>query len=85
MEAHGDHPVMEHELKGAPPSAPVQSAVSSSLGPDSEAIAATLAALRRLVAGLAFTTGETPRSILEDEFKHAPSDEFWRAKLGAET
>lgn len=85
MEAQGDHPVMEHGFKGAPRSAPVQSAASSSLGPDNEAIAATLTALRRLVGGLAVATGETPRSILEDEFKHAPSDEFWRAKLGAET
>lgn len=76
---------MEHELRYAPRNAPVQSAASSSLGPDSEAIAATLTALRRLVGGLAATTGETPRSILEDEFKHAPSDEFWRARLGAET
>lgn len=76
---------MEHELRYAPRNEPVQSAGSSSLGPDSEAIAATLTALRRLVGDLAATTGETPRSILEDEFKHAPSDEFWRARLGAET
>jgi hypothetical protein len=28
-------------------------------------------------------TGETPRSLLDDEFTKAPSDEFWRATIGA--
>jgi hypothetical protein len=27
--------------------------------------------------------GETPRSVLDDEFTKAPSDEFWRVTIGA--
>lgn len=38
-------------------------------------------ALRRLVGLLALKTGETPRSLLEEEFTKAPSDEFWRAAM----
>ena len=41
-------------------------------------------ALRRLVGLLALKTGETPRTILEEEFTKAPSDEFWRGTLGGE-
>ena len=61
---------MKHEVENAQAAAP----------PRSDALAATLAELRRLVGVLAAITGETPRSILEDEFKQAPSDAFWRAK-----
>ncbi len=39
-------------------------------------------ALRRLVGLLALKTGETPRSILEEEFARSPSDEFWRGTMG---
>jgi hypothetical protein len=45
---------------------------------------ATLITFRRLLGRLAVETNETPRSILEDEFKRAPTDEFWRATIGAE-
>lgn len=44
----------------------------------------TAVALRRLVGVLALKMGETPRSILEDEFTRAPSDEFWRATMGGQ-
>lgn len=43
---------------------------------------ATLLAFRRLLGHIAAATNETPRSVLEDEFKHAPPDEFWRATIG---
>jgi hypothetical protein len=36
-------------------------------------------AVRSLVGLLARKTGQTPRSILEDEFANAPSDDFWHA------
>jgi hypothetical protein len=42
-------------------------------------------ALRRLVGVLALKTEETPRSILEEEFAKAPSDEFWRGSIGGRT
>jgi hypothetical protein len=42
-------------------------------------------ALRRLVGLVALKTGETPRSILEEDFTKAPSDEFWRATIGGRT
>jgi hypothetical protein len=41
-------------------------------------------ALRRLVGLLALKTGETPRSIHEQEFGKAPSDAFWRGTIGAQ-
>jgi hypothetical protein len=41
-------------------------------------------AMRRLVGLIALKTGETPRSIHEQEFGKAPSDEFWRATIGPE-
>ena len=44
----------------------------------------TAVALRRLVGLLALKTGETPRTILEEEFRKAPSDEFWRGTLGGQ-
>ena len=49
-----------------------------------EDLTATLIAFRRLLGEIATLTNETPRSILEDEFRQAPSDEFWRATIGAE-
>jgi hypothetical protein len=45
----------------------------------------TRVALRRLIGVLALKTGETPRSILEEEFAKAPSDEFWRGSIGGRT
>ena len=54
------------------------------LRPDGEIdLDATLLAFRRLLGEIAAATNETPRSILEDEFKYAPSDEFWRAAVGS--
>lgn len=47
-------------------------------------VTTTGVALRRLVGLLALKTGETPRTILEEEFRKAPSDEFWRGTLGGE-
>jgi hypothetical protein len=44
-----------------------------------------LYALRHLVGVVSLETGQTPRSILDDEFTKAPSDEFWRATIGADT
>jgi hypothetical protein len=44
---------------------------------------ATLFAIRHLVGVLCLETGRTPRSVLDDEFTKAPSDEFWRATIGA--
>jgi hypothetical protein len=49
-----------------------------------EDLAETVLAFRRLLGEIAAKTNETPRSILEDEFRRAPSDEFWRAKIGVE-
>lgn len=43
----------------------------------------TLYAIRHLVGLLSLKTGETPRTVLDDEFTKAPSDEFWRATIGA--
>ena len=34
--------------------------------------------LRTLVGVIARQTGETPRSVLESEFGHSPSDALWR-------
>jgi hypothetical protein len=45
-------------------------------------VRSTRVALRRLIGVLALKTGETPRSILEEEFGAAPSDEFWRGSIG---
>jgi hypothetical protein len=42
-----------------------------------------LFALRHLVGVISLETGETPRSLLDAEFTKAPSDEFWRATIGA--
>jgi hypothetical protein len=44
---------------------------------------ATLFAIRHLVGVLCLETGRTPRSVLDDEFTKAPSDEFWWATIGA--
>ena len=46
-------------------------------------IADALLAVRHLVGVIALQTGDTPRSVLDDEFTKAPSDEFWRATIGA--
>ena len=44
---------------------------------------ATMFAIRHLVGLVSLETGRTPRTIVEDEFTKAPSDEFWRATIGA--
>jgi hypothetical protein len=53
------------------------------LQPGDIEIAEALLALRHLVGVIALKTGETPRTLLDDEFTKAPSDEFWRATIGA--
>jgi hypothetical protein len=53
------------------------------LQPGDIEVAEALLALRHLVGVIALETGETPRSLLDDEFTKAPSDEFWRATIGA--
>ena len=42
-------------------------------------------AMRRLVGLLALQTGQSPRSILDEEFTRAPSDDFWHAAMGGQT
>jgi hypothetical protein len=42
-------------------------------------------ALGCLVGLACLELGETPRSMLELEFVHAPSDDWWRANLGAQS
>jgi hypothetical protein len=49
---------------------------------DVVALPELLVRLRMLVGQVAHATGETPRTILEEEFKKAPTDEFWRATIG---
>jgi hypothetical protein len=41
-----------------------------------------LVRFRALLGDVARATGETPRTILDEEFKKAPTDEFWRATIG---
>jgi hypothetical protein len=53
------------------------------LQPGDIEVAEAILALRQLVGVLALETGETPRTLLDDEFTKAPSDEFWRATIGA--
>ena len=53
------------------------------LQPGDIEVADALLALRQLVGAIALVTGETPRTLLDDEFTKAPSDEFWRATIGA--
>jgi hypothetical protein len=53
------------------------------LQPGDIEIAEAILALRQLVGVVALETGETPRTLLDDEFTKAPSDEFWRATIGA--
>ena len=53
------------------------------LQPGDIEIAEAILALRHLVGVIALETGETPRTLLDDEFTKAPSDEFWRATIGA--
>jgi hypothetical protein len=48
-------------------------------------VLSTRVAFRRLIGVLAVKTGETPRSILEEEFAKAPSDDFWRGSIGGRT
>jgi hypothetical protein len=49
---------------------------------DVVALPELLVRFRMLLGQVAHATGETPRTILEEEFKKAPSDEFWRATIG---
>ena len=56
---------------------------ASELRPGDIEVAQALHALRHLVGVVALETGQTPRSVLDDEFTKAPSDEFWRATMGA--
>lgn len=80
MESDRDDPGMAHLSDHVTPNASAQP-----LGSDAPIdLGETLIAFRRLLGDIAAETNETPRSILENEFKQAPSDEFWRAKLGAE-
>ena len=53
------------------------------LQPGDIEVAEAILALRQLVGVIALETGETPRTLLDDEFSKAPSDEFWRATIGA--
>ena len=53
------------------------------LQPGDIEVAEAILALRQLVGVIALETGETPRTLLDDEFTKAPSDEFWRATIGA--
>jgi hypothetical protein len=53
------------------------------LQPGDIEVAEVLLVLRQLVGVIALETGETPRTLLDDEFTKAPSDEFWRATIGA--
>ena len=53
------------------------------LQPGDIEVADAILALRQLVGVIALKTGETPRPLLDDEFTKAPSDEFWRATIGA--
>jgi hypothetical protein len=73
MGGEGDHPAMTTET--------IQYALERRQG-DVD-VSEALLALRHLVGVISLETGETPRSILDDEFKKAPSDEFWRATIGA--
>jgi hypothetical protein len=49
---------------------------------NADAVPELLVELRILLGEVARATGETPRTVLEEEFKQAPSDEFWRATIG---
>jgi hypothetical protein len=49
---------------------------------DVVALPELLVRFRMLLGQVARATGETPRTVLEEEFKKAPSDEFWRATIG---
>lgn len=53
------------------------------LQPGDIEVAEAILAVRQLVGAIALKTGETPRTLLDDEFTKAPSDEFWRATIGA--
>ena len=53
------------------------------LQPGDIEVAEAILALRQLVGVIALETGDTPRTLLDDEFTKAPSDEFWRATIGA--
>ena len=53
------------------------------LQPGDIEVSEALLALRQLVGVISLETGQTPRSLLDDEFTKAPSDEFWRATIGA--
>lgn len=78
-------PGMNSRFMSALQSAPAQPfGLISPPGPEGAIdVVATLIELRRLVGLLAIETNETPRSVLEEEFKAAPTDEFWRGTIGA--
>ena len=57
--------------------------IQHTLQPGDIEVADAILALRQLVGVIALKTGETPRTLLDDEFTKAPSDEFWRATIGA--
>jgi hypothetical protein len=57
--------------------------IQPTLQPGDIEVADAILALRQLVGVIALKTGETPRTLLDDEFTKAPSDEFWRATIGA--
>jgi hypothetical protein len=73
MGARGDYPKMTVEE--------IQYALETR--PGDIDVTEALFALRHLVGVISLETGETPRSLLDDEFTKAPSDEFWRATIGA--
>lgn len=73
MGARGDHRCVTVEE--------IQYALETS--PGNIDVTEALFALRHLVGVISLETGETPRSLLDDEFTKAPSDEFWRATIGA--
>jgi hypothetical protein len=56
---------------------------AAKISPDELDLNAMLYAIRHLVGVYCLRTGQTPRTILDDEFANAPSDEFWRATIGA--
>jgi hypothetical protein len=56
---------------------------AAEIAPGDVDVSATLYAIRHLVGVYCLETGKTPRTVLDDEFTKAPSDEFWRATIGA--
>jgi hypothetical protein len=84
VERQGEDPGMTHTSIGA-----TRDSAPPAPGPPRGAdgridVDATVIAFRRILGQIAAETNETPRSILEDEFRQAPSDEFWRAAIEAD-